>query len=369
MSRVGTAVIGGGLAGSATALSLARWGHDVTLFERDPSPRDKVCGEFLSPEGCREVEAMGLDLTRLGAEPVSRLRLLAGGRSVSGPLPFRAVTIPRRLLDPELRSLAAGAGADIRLGARVTSVGEGELRLGSERIAADRIVLANGKLDLRGWKRTAAPGDRNHHIGLKMHYRPGAETMAALRDTIVLCFFDGGYAGLVPMDADTCNVSAAVTRRAWNACGRDYGQLCRVIAAECPDVAPVLREDAALWPRPLAVGHVPYGYRAWAARNGPDWLWRVGDQSAVIPSLSGTGMTMALIGGRLLAACLHENRSQDEYARDLRQAFAGPMWRAESVAMLFQGHRRRRLASRTADRFPGLLPRVARMTRVAPGSP
>ena len=364
MSRVGTAIIGGGLAGSATALTLARRGHDVTVFERDPSPRDKVCGEFLSPEGCREVEAMGLDLTRLGAEPVSRLRLLAGGRSVSGPLPFRAMTIPRRLFDPELRSLAAGAGADIRLGARVTSVGDRELRLGSERIAADRIVLANGKLDLRGWKRAAAPGDRDHHIGLKMHYRLGAETMAGLRNTIVLCFFDGGYAGLVPMDADTCNVSVAVTRRAWNACGRDYGQLCGVIAAECPDVEPVLRDGAALWPRPLAVGHVPYGYRAWTMRNEPDWLWRVGDQAAVIPSLSGTGMTMALCGGRRLAACLDEGRSQVDYARDMRRAFAGPMWHAESVAALFQEQGRRRLAAFVADRFPGLLPRVARMTWV-----
>ncbi len=366
MSRVGTAIVGGGLAGSATAFALARRGHDVTVFERDPSPRDRVCGEFLSPEGCREVEAMGLDLGRLGAEPVSRLRLLAGGRSVSGPLPFRAMTIPRRLLDAELRSLAARAGADIRLGARVTSVGEGELRLGGERIAADRVVLANGKLDLRGWKRPDPTNERHHHIGLKMHYRPDAETMAGLRDTILLCFFDGGYAGIVPMDAGTCNVSIAVTRRAWNACDRDYAQLCRVIATECPDVAPVLRDGAAIWPRPLAVGQVPYGYRAWAAPTGPDWLWRVGDQAAVIPSLSGTGMTMALIGGRLLATCLDEGRSQADYAIDLRRAFAGPMWRAESVALLFQGARRRLVASRIAVRFPGLLPRVARMTRVAP---
>lgn len=368
MSRVGTAVIGGGLAGSATALALARRGHSVTVFERDPSPRDKVCGEFLSPEGCCEVEAMGLDLMRLGAEPVTRLRLLAGGRSVSGSLPFRAMTIPRSLLDGELRSLAAEAGADIRLGARVTSVEEGELRLGTERIAADRIVLASGKLDLRGWKRAATTGDKDHHIGLKMHYRPGAEAMAALRDTIVLCFFEGGYAGIVPMDADTCNISIAVTRGAWDACGRDYGELCRVIAEECPDAAPVLRGDAAIWPRPLAVGHVPYGYRTWAERTGPDWLWRVGDQAAVIPSLSGTGMTMALIGGRLLAACLVEGRSQADYARDLRQVFAGPMWRAEGVAKIFQGRRRRRVASHIADRFPSLLARVARLTRVASGS-
>lgn len=364
MNRVGTAVIGGGLAGSATALALARRGHDVTVFEREPAPRDKVCGEFLSREGCREIEALGLDLSRLGAEPIDRLRFLAGGRSVSSDLPFRAMTISRRLLDHELRCLAGEAGADIRLGARVTSASRGEVQLGAERIMAERIVLASGKLDLRGLKRRSVAGDGPHHIGLKMHYRPGGEVMAALRRTIVLGFFQGGYAGLVPMDADTCNFSAAVTRSAWTASGRDYTRLCRTISAECPELAPVFDSGTALWPRPAAVGHVPYGYRSWADPGAPGWLWRVGDQAAVTPSLSGTGMTMALLSARILAECLAEGRSQKAYTRQLRHSFARPMWLAERAEALFRGQTRRRTASLLVDHLPSLLTLSARSTRI-----
>lgn len=364
MSRVRTAVIGGGLAGSATALSLARRGHDVTVFERDPAPRDKVCGEFLSEEGCREVEALGLDLSLLGAEPIDRLRLLAGGRRVSSPLPFRAMTISRRLLDPELRRLAAEAGARIRLGARVTAASRGEIQLADARIAADSVVLASGKLDLRGLKRGSAAGDMRDRIGLKMHYRVGQEVMATLRGTIVLCFFQGGYAGLVPMGADTCNFSATVTRGVWNACGRDHAQLCGTIAAECPELASVFGGGTALWSRPVAVGRVPYGYRLWAAPRDPDWLWRVGDQAAVTPSLSGTGMTMALLGGRILGGCLAEGRSQAAYIHQLRHAFARPMWLAGLVEALFREQLRRGAISLLVDHLPGLLALSARSTRV-----
>ncbi|PZX19959.1 flavin-dependent dehydrogenase [Palleronia aestuarii] len=364
MTSLGTVVIGGGLAGSATALALAKRGHRVTVFERDPVPRDKVCGEFLSHEGCRELEALGLDLNRLGAEPVDRIRLLAGGRNVPGRLPFEAMTISRRRLDHELRCLASEAGAEIRLGARVTAASEGEIRLGGERIAADTIVLASGKLDLRGSRRRPVVSEDHDRIGLKMHYRPGDDIMATLRRTIVLCFFEGGYAGLVPMDADTCNFSIALTRLAWTASGHDYARLCQTISAECPELADVLRDGNALWPHPAAIGHVPYGYRVWDEPGSPDWLWRVGDQAAVTPSLSGTGMTMALLGARVLAECLTEGRSQQTYTRRLRQSFARPMWRAEQVDALFRKRWPRRAVSHLVERIPGLLTLSARVTRI-----
>ncbi len=44
------AIIGGGPAGTAAALEARRHGLRVALWERDRFPRDKVCGEFISPE-------------------------------------------------------------------------------------------------------------------------------------------------------------------------------------------------------------------------------------------------------------------------------------------------------------------------------
>jgi flavin-dependent dehydrogenase len=48
-------ILGGGVAGCAASIALARKGQGVTLIEREPTPRHKVCGEFLSGEALEEI--------------------------------------------------------------------------------------------------------------------------------------------------------------------------------------------------------------------------------------------------------------------------------------------------------------------------
>ena len=53
-------VVGGGPAGAAAAYWLARHGHDVTVVERKTFPRDKTCGDGLTPRAVHQLEEMGL---------------------------------------------------------------------------------------------------------------------------------------------------------------------------------------------------------------------------------------------------------------------------------------------------------------------
>src|SRR4051794_40575488 len=71
------AIAGAGLAGGALALRLARAGMRVALAAPAGSPRDKLCGEFLSPEGVEALARLGLagDVARSGPEPIRRVRL------------------------------------------------------------------------------------------------------------------------------------------------------------------------------------------------------------------------------------------------------------------------------------------------------
>ena len=63
-------VVGGGPAGSAAAIFLAQRGHDVLLLDAARFPRDKVCGESVSPEAWRLLDAMGA--AERGARPLAR---------------------------------------------------------------------------------------------------------------------------------------------------------------------------------------------------------------------------------------------------------------------------------------------------------
>jgi flavin-dependent dehydrogenase len=66
-------VIGGGPAGAAAAIALARAGRSVTVLERAVEPGRKVCGEFLSAEGLEALRALDLEPAALGAVPIGRV--------------------------------------------------------------------------------------------------------------------------------------------------------------------------------------------------------------------------------------------------------------------------------------------------------
>jgi 2-polyprenyl-6-methoxyphenol hydroxylase-like FAD-dependent oxidoreductase len=105
-------VLGGGVAGCAASIALARKGRSVTLIEREPTPRHKVCGEFLSGEALEDLHALGIDVASLGAVPINYVRLAAARRAATAPLPFPAKSLTRKALDtasspqPSLREFA-----------------------------------------------------------------------------------------------------------------------------------------------------------------------------------------------------------------------------------------------------------------------
>ena len=104
---------GGGLAGSAFALELARHGASATIFERMPGPHHKVCGEFLSDRAQTLLSYLGINVEALGGSPIETLCLSNGSKQARAPLPFKAVGISRFLLDETLLKAAEHAGAKV----------------------------------------------------------------------------------------------------------------------------------------------------------------------------------------------------------------------------------------------------------------
>jgi len=107
-------VVGGGPAGSSSALRLARGGYSVIVLERAPFPRTKVCGEYVSPGACNVLAELGL-LPAVTAEayPLRRISLSGfGTEPVELRLPGEgAFSIPRRRFDEILLDAACRAGA------------------------------------------------------------------------------------------------------------------------------------------------------------------------------------------------------------------------------------------------------------------
>ena len=163
-------IIGGGLAGSAAAITLARVGVNVTLVEREPKPHHKVCGEFLSREALLYLTTLGIDVAALGAVPIHKVRL---GTAAETALPFAAMSLTRRKLDEHLLQAAELAGATVLRGCRVETITRTpqtwRATTGSDTIEADTIFLATGKHDLRAHPRP--PGHQSELIAVEMFFQ------------------------------------------------------------------------------------------------------------------------------------------------------------------------------------------------------
>jgi geranylgeranyl reductase family protein len=120
-------VVGAGPGGSATAFHLARHGLNVELLEKAEFPREKVCGDGLTPRAVRELVAMGVDTSRPGWVRNKGLRVIGGGIRLEldwpdlASYPNYGLTRTRMDFDQTLAQAAVAAGATLRTSTNVTA--------------------------------------------------------------------------------------------------------------------------------------------------------------------------------------------------------------------------------------------------------
>ncbi len=362
-------IIGGGLAGACVACTLAQAGHPALLIERDPAPRHKVCGEFLSIEAQAYLAHLGIDLDRLGASRISLLRLIHGRNTAEVDLPFVARGLSRKTLDEALLQQALHTGARIVRGtsARSLSSREGRIRVEAGSLGefhADTLFLATGKHDLRGVKRQSV-GSIDDLIGFKMHYFMAEDQRRALHEVIEVLLFTGGYAGLQLIEDGVANLCLVVSRMRFEEVGKGWDGLVQYIARECPLLGERLQGAVPVFGRPLSIFQIPYGFLHNPDADEPQNLFRLGDQAGVIPSFTGDGMSIALHSGRLAAATfLSHGHASTMFHRRIQADIYRQVRLASGMNKVI-----RQAAGRTAlfhlcRAWPSVMRHVAALTRV-----
>ncbi|MFI8103863.1 geranylgeranyl reductase family protein [Streptomyces sp. NPDC086023] len=120
-------VVGAGPAGSAAAVHLARAGLDVLLLEKSGFPREKVCGDGLTPRSVHQLVRLGVDVNEPGWMRNKGMRWVCEGKTVElewprlGSLPDFGLTRTRHDFDDLLAGHARAAGARLRTQVKVTA--------------------------------------------------------------------------------------------------------------------------------------------------------------------------------------------------------------------------------------------------------
>jgi flavin-dependent dehydrogenase len=360
-------IVGGGVAGCATAIALARAGRSVTLLEREPSPRHKVCGEFLSGEALEDLHALQIDVASLGAVPIDIVRLAAAKRAAEAPLPFPAASLTRKTLDTALLAAARDAGVRVECGRSVQSLvrvpgdlWQATLNDGTAYEAATAF-LASGKHDLRGHKR---PEDPARWVGFKMYFRLASAQAAELDRASELMLYPGGYGGIQPVEDGIANLCCVVQQKYIPnpTLGNRWESFLAKMQQDCPHLAMRLAGAEPLLAKPIAITHIPYGF---VRRTTEEGLYCIGDQAAVIPSFTGDGISIALHTAHCAAAAYLAGQPALVFQADMRSALMSQMRLAEFAADGLNNPLARAVLPFCLKVWPGVMRVTARLTRVA----
>ena len=360
----GALILGGGPAGAAAAIGVARAGLPHLLIERTRETGDALCGGFLSWRTLDTLRRLGIDANALNPVSVTRVRVFSGGRVVEAPLPRPAKGVSRHRLDTLMLVQATALGARVERGVAARAVDGRSVRLADGMVLEpETLFLASGKYDVRGAARPAEASGDDPALGLRVRVGPAPGLTRLVGDAIELHLFDRGYAGLVLQEDGSANLCLAVHRSRLTKAGGPQALL-----AELGRRFPALGERLGHGHGAIdAVANVPYG---WRARDGVAGLFRLGDQAGVIPSLAGEGMGIAVASGARAAAAYASGgadaapRYQRRLARDLRR----PIGVAGAVRDLAERPAFASPALALARLAPGLLQLIAAATRIPPAS-
>jgi geranylgeranyl reductase family protein len=347
-------VIGAGPAGSTAAYSLAKGGLKVGLLDKSDFPRDKTCGDGLTPRALKVLEQIGvLGAVGESAYAVHSLTLrfsetLTYDLSLSSlrGLPHSILIHPRLSLDDLLRQHAVRAGAEFLPEAKVDLVtrdADGTVCIdlhGRNAITCKLAIIATGantKL-LRdvGLLRQAPP--------INLAARCYFENVEGLERSIIL-FFDQvempGYGWIFPVTPTSANVGCGVF---FDSQTPQVTQLRHLIETH-PYLKRILRNAQQIGPIkgfPLRTDFSPN-------HCGNEFILVAGESAGLVNPVTGEGIDYALESGRLAATAILENwngngqaspRILKAYRAGLRKRFSYQMGFTHLTQRLLFGRHR-----------------------------
>jgi menaquinone-9 beta-reductase len=329
-------VVGAGPGGSATAYHLARHGIDVTVVDKATFPREKVCGDGLTPRAVRCLEAMGIDTEDPGFERVGGLRVHARDVTVDLPWPELetwpgyALVMPRDGFDHLLMQRAVKAGARFVEGTEVLEptidgvwVRGAVVRPSAEpeapptRIRARMTVAADGAAG-RFAAGAGVRRDPTRPLGIaarryyRVPYHPGPwfESWLDLWDNDLLL---PGYGWLFPMAGGRINLGGGLLSTFTHFKEVSAQRLFDAFARMLPEEWGISEETAEgrvlSGPLPMSFNREPLAVPG---------LLVVGDAAGAVNPFNGEGIAYAIETGEIAAELIHEALVQDRLGLTMR---------------------------------------------------
>lgn len=372
------AIIGGGLAGLALSIQLAKSGYQVVLLEKEKYPFHKVCGEYISFESWDFLSSLGLPLSDMDLPKINRLQLSApNGKICSATLPLGGFGISRYRIDYLLADIARkhgvvlleeAKGEEIKVEkwTKISFKHEGKLK----QIQAKVCTASFGKrsnLDVQ-WKRPFIQKKDpriNNFVGIKYHVQTDWP-----QGLIGLHNFKNGYCGISQIEDNKyclCYLTTADNLKQYKG---SIAAMEEAVLFRNPVLKRIFQNSTFLPDFPQTIAQISFSKKS-QVENG---VLMLGDAAGMITPLCGNGMSMALhsskIANGVIQAFLANKMSRTEmenwYQQQWQQAFSKRLATGRMLQRFFGSERLSNLFVSTFAAFPFLAKPLIKQTHGRP---
>lgn len=287
------AIIGGGLAGLATAIEQGNKGRKVILFEKKQYPFHKVCGEYISNESWGYLEYLGLALKEWNLPQINQLKVSsAQGNELNQPLKKGGFGVSRYFLDNQLFQLAKKSGVEVHENTEITELEFENDRHNikfDEKIVSAKLVVGSfgkrSKLDKQLERNHTQIKQPRNYIGVKYHIE------AALPENLIgLHLFKNGYCGISKVEGTNryCLCYLTLASELKN-CNNSIEELEKRVLSKNKYLKEYL-DYPRIYESPEVIAQLNFKPKSSVEKH----VFMLGDAAGLITPLCGNGMSMAL---------------------------------------------------------------------------
>jgi menaquinone-9 beta-reductase len=369
------AIVGGGLAGLALSIQLAKENYKVVLLEKETYPFHRVCGEYISLESWNFLEQLGYPLSDMDLPVIKELLISApNGNFIEQTLPLGGVGISRYKIDYELSLLAKQQGVNLLEGVKVSDIHFQEsfstIYTSQGNTRAKLVAGGFGKrsnLDIK-WKRkfvTQKNTGLNNYIGVKYHIQADFPN-----DKIVLHNFPDGYCGMSKIENNTYCLCYLTTARNLQRSGNSIDKMEKEILSKNPFLETIFTKAHFLWKEPVTIAQISFEKKAQVENH----VLLIGDAAGMITPLCGNGMSMALHGSKIAAVLINRflsnkisrKKLEEQYILQWNSLFGTRLKTGRFIQRLFGKPALTNLLITTLKPFPKLVSWLIRQTHGQP---
>ena len=398
-------IAGGGLAGLTAAIHLSKAGFKVTVFEKNPYPHHKVCGEYISNEVVPYLRDLGVYPEALQPTQINKFQFSStSGKLISAALPLGGFGLSRYAFDHFLMQKALEYGCQVIQDSVLDIQFKGNDLKGSDlksnHFSGKELnpnILNQAKVDSNDDSRNkgiqfevqtakhgtlycplviAAYGKRTtldnklHRafmknpspwLAVKAHYR------GSFDDTLVaLHHFKGGYCGVSKVENNLLNI-CYLTDYATFKKYRSLEDFQQQVLFKNIHLRSLFENSSMVFDTPLSIGQISFQEKEAVVAH----ILMIGDAAGLIHPLCGNGMSMAIHSAKICAEQIIRYLSNEKVGRKEMEKTYSHLWKHHFKDRLYMGKllsallRKEKIAGLMTSglaNFPFILPQLIKRT-------